>query len=54
MFFNVPISYQPLIYLFRRKFSTEKNLQLQLSKDIRYVLFSIHREKTLILGVIQR
>ena len=37
MLLNVPISYHPLIYLFRRKYSTDKNLQLQLSKDIRYV-----------------
>lgn len=33
--YNVPLSYQPL--LFMRKFSTYNNLQLQLSKDIRYV-----------------
>lgn len=37
MLLNVPISYHPLIYLFRRKYSTDNNLQLQLSKDIRYV-----------------
>lgn len=34
---NVPISYHPLINYFRRKYSTDNNLQLQLSKDIRYV-----------------
>lgn len=35
MLLNVPISYHPL--LFRRKYSTDNNLQLQLYKDIRYV-----------------
>lgn len=37
MLLNVPISYHPLIYLFRKNYSTDHNLQLQLSKDIRYV-----------------
>lgn len=34
---NVPISNHPNIYFFRRRYSTDMNLQLQLLKDIRYV-----------------
>lgn len=42
--FHVPNSYHPLIYFFTRKYSTDNNLQLQLSKDIRYVHDSLKAE----------
>ena len=42
--YHVPNSYHPIIYFFTRKYSTDHFLQLQLSKDIRYVHDSMKSE----------